>query len=293
MAMALQIKNMIGFINGTSQRPTEDQADERQQWDRCDILVKTWLGASMSNPIAKSVMHCKSARAVWLELQERFMQSNTVQLFNIENEIHGCEQGTDSVTTFFTKLKALWDERDAFCDLSPCACEEGGKLSEYVKNQKTMKFLMGLNENYAQMRGTIVAIKPLLAVNKAYSMVLRHEKQAEAAMGSKQGVQQQEAAAFAVRGSDRDNSRDNGRSNSRAESAEGSKPKCEKCNKSHLTENCRQHLKCTFCGWKGHTYDTCRRRKAIADRNSRSNHVASMFKDGNSVNFPFSKEECK
>ncbi|KAL6201405.1 hypothetical protein ACLB2K_025119 [Fragaria x ananassa] len=82
------------------------------------------------NPIDKSVMHCKSARAVWLELQERFMQSNTVQLFNIENEIHGCEQGTDSVTTFFTKLKALWDERDALCDLSPCAYEECGKLSK-------------------------------------------------------------------------------------------------------------------------------------------------------------------
>ena len=93
----------------------------------------------MSVSISKSVVHCRSARAVWLELQERFMQTNTVQLFNIENAIHKCEQGADSVTTYFTKLKALWDERDALCDLG---CEERGKVREYINNQKTMKFLM-------------------------------------------------------------------------------------------------------------------------------------------------------
>ena len=49
MEDALKIKNKIGFINGTSQRPTIETPEEQQQWDRCDVLVKTWLRASMFN----------------------------------------------------------------------------------------------------------------------------------------------------------------------------------------------------------------------------------------------------
>nr|XP_011462126.1 PREDICTED: uncharacterized protein LOC105350852 [Fragaria vesca subsp. vesca] len=132
MEDALKIKNKICFINGTLQRPTDEKLEEQQR-DRCDTLVKTWLRGSMSASISKSVVHYRSARAVWLELQERFMQTNTVQLFNAENAIHKCEQGADSFTGYFTKLKALWDERDALCDLG---CEEGGKVSEYIKKSE-------------------------------------------------------------------------------------------------------------------------------------------------------------
>ena len=72
-----------------------------------------------------------------------------------------------------------------FCDMTGCDYAEGAKLSEYVKNQMTMKFLMGLNDDYASLRSTVVAIEPLPSVNKAYSMALRHEKQAAAAAGGK------------------------------------------------------------------------------------------------------------
>ncbi|KAL6181431.1 hypothetical protein ACLB2K_048086 [Fragaria x ananassa] len=69
MSAALTIKNKIRFVNGSSTRPTK-QNNEQQQWDRCDMLVKTWLIGSMSKEISKSVKHCKSARAVWTELKE-------------------------------------------------------------------------------------------------------------------------------------------------------------------------------------------------------------------------------
>lgn len=76
MSSALKIKNKHGFIDGSIKRPTEG-TDEQNQWDRCDTLVKTWLRGSMSKEIRKSVAHCKDARTVWLELEERFSQVNT------------------------------------------------------------------------------------------------------------------------------------------------------------------------------------------------------------------------
>lgn len=178
MNMALMIKNKKGFIDGTIQRSTMRVA-EQLQWDRCNTLVQTWLLGSMSKEISSSVIHSKSARGMWQELQERFSHTNIVQLFHIENAIHDCEQDANSVTSFFTKLKSLWDEKDVLCDIPPCTCEASKEIKAYMDTQKTMKFLMGLNDNYATIWSSVVNMEPFPTVNKTYSMALRHEKQAE------------------------------------------------------------------------------------------------------------------
>ncbi|XP_040366431.1 uncharacterized protein LOC121050474 [Rosa chinensis] len=221
---------------------------------------------------------------MWFELQELFSHTNMVQLFHIENAIHDCEQGTGSVTSFFTKLKSLWDERDALCEIPPCSCETAKEIKTYVETHKTMKFLMGLNDTYATVRSNTMALDPLLSVNKAYSMALRHEKQAGVSSGK--ALAQPKAAAFVVKKTSRD-----------LDSGEG-ETRCEKCHKTnHSTKNCRAHLKCTFCNWKGYTYEYYRRRKAAAEGGQgrpKGNHVASMNDKREGVtNFPFSQEECQ
>nr|XP_011468547.1 PREDICTED: uncharacterized protein LOC105352677 [Fragaria vesca subsp. vesca] len=196
MDMALQIKNKIGLVNGTLTKPVKNP-DAQRQWNRCNILVKTWLLGSMSPPIAKSFSHCKDARTVWLELYERFGQTNTVQLFNIENSIHDCTQGSSSVTTFFTQLKSLWDEKESLCHIPACVCEAGEKMQSYVETQKIMKFLMGLTEEFATVRSNIIGMDPLPNLNKVYSMALRHEKQA-AVSANKAIMPASDSAAFCV-----------------------------------------------------------------------------------------------
>uniref|UniRef100_A0A6N2N5W9 Uncharacterized protein n=1 Tax=Salix viminalis TaxID=40686 RepID=A0A6N2N5W9_SALVM len=98
MSMALTVKNKIGFVDGSIKEPTEDKLDEVQQWKRCNNLVKTWLLGSMSKDIASSVIHCKNANQMWVDLQEKFSHVNIVHLFHIENEIHGCVQGNMTPT---------------------------------------------------------------------------------------------------------------------------------------------------------------------------------------------------
>lgn len=77
MSMALTIKNKKGFIDGTLKRPAHNP-NEQQQWDQCNTLVKTWLLGAMSKEISSSVIHCKEARGMWIELEERFSHTNTV-----------------------------------------------------------------------------------------------------------------------------------------------------------------------------------------------------------------------
>lgn len=202
---------------------------------------------------------------MWLELQERFSHTNTVSLFHIENTIHECEQGTNSVTSFFTKLKSLWDEKDVLCSFPTCTCEAAAEVKKFMETQKTMKFLMGLTENFAQTRNNIIGLDPIPNLNKAYAMVLRQEKQAETTAGK--STAPQESSAFVVKKTTHD-----------FKSIEGEAKFCEKCNMTnHNTKNCRAHLKCTYCNGKGHTYDYCRMRKNATESGqarSKANHVA-------------------
>ena len=73
---------------------------------------------------------------------------NVVQLFNIENEIHNCVPGNMFVGSYFTKLKGLWDERDALYTFPTCTCGSIKEVAAYLNTQKTMKFLVGLNDSY-------------------------------------------------------------------------------------------------------------------------------------------------
>ncbi|XP_068312390.1 uncharacterized protein [Pyrus communis] len=263
MTMALTVKNKIGLVDGSIEEPSGKNLHEWQQWNRCNNLVQTWLLGSMSKDIASSVINCKNARQIWMELQERFSHVNVVQLFNIENEIHDCVQRGMSVGSYFTKLKGLWDARDALCTFPICTCGSVKELAAYLDTQKTMKFLMGLNDSYASVRSNTLLQDPFPTVNKAYSLVLRHEKQSENANRESEG--------------------------------EKDELKCTKCNKTnHTAKTCQAHLKCAFCGWKGYTAEYCSKKKAAVEAVlSKGNQAATCLTDRKEMKFPFTAEECK
>ncbi|CAN6691442.1 unnamed protein product [Malus baccata var. baccata] len=275
MSMALTVKNKLGFVDGTITKPSESNLEQLQQWNRCNNLVKTWLLGSMSKEISGSVINYKDARQMWTDLQERFSH----------NEIHDCVQGNMSISSYFTKLKSLWDERDTLCSIPVCSYGTKTEMTSYVETQKTMKFLMGPNESYATVRSNTLFLEPLPTVNKEYALVLRHERQAEVSNGNNT---QLEVAIFAVKNS------------SQELASENTEVRCGKCNKSnHTTKNFRAHLKCTFCRWKGHTSEFCCKRKAIVETkssrpfSSKGNQISQHNKQETMSNFPFSQEDCK
>jgi hypothetical protein len=183
MTIVLTTKNKIRLIDGSIKEPNEKNPEECQQWNRCNNLVKTWLLESMSKEIASSVIISKDARQMWLDLQEQFSHVNVVQLFHVENEIHDYVQGNISIGSYLTKLKGLWDERDAFCTFPIGTCGSIKEVTAYLERQKTMKFLMGLNESYVDVRSNTLLQDLLTTVNNAYSLVFCHEKQLEVTAG--------------------------------------------------------------------------------------------------------------
>ncbi|XP_048446320.1 uncharacterized protein LOC125480094 [Pyrus x bretschneideri] len=149
---------------------------ELGRWTHCNNLMKSWLLNSVSKDIEASVIYNNVASDIWNELKECFSHTNSVHLFHIEQEIHGSVQGNMNIDVYYTKLKSFWDDRDALCYFPTCAYGAAKELMQFQQSQKTIKFLMGLNEPYAAVRGQILLMDPFPAVNKAFSLIIKDEK---------------------------------------------------------------------------------------------------------------------
>lgn len=66
----------------------------------------------------------------------------------------------------------MWDEKDVLCSFPACSCEVATEINKFMETQKTMKFLMGLNEIFEQTRGNIIGMDPLPSLSKAYAIVI-------------------------------------------------------------------------------------------------------------------------
>ena len=87
-------------------------------------MVMSWILNAISKDIADSIMYVNNACDMWTDLHERFHQSNGPRIFQLKQQIHALVQGSNDVSSYFTKLKTLWDE---LSDLrSFPACHYGG-----------------------------------------------------------------------------------------------------------------------------------------------------------------------
>lgn len=87
MIMALESKNKVGFVDGTIPKPAMGYV-LRAIWERNNTIVRSWIIRSLSTEIAQSVLLVKNARALWLELKQRFCQGNHLRLADLQEELY-------------------------------------------------------------------------------------------------------------------------------------------------------------------------------------------------------------
>ncbi|XP_073298533.1 uncharacterized protein [Primulina huaijiensis] len=176
MSMALTAKNKLSFVDGTCLRPPSEDL-LYGSWIRCNSMVISWLLNAVSREIADSLMYIATAHEIWIDLRERFHQSNAPRIFQIKKLLTDLQQGSMDVSTYYTRLRTLWDELKDFQPVSVCSC---GSMKDWVKYQNqdcVMQFLMGLNESYAQIRAQDLKMDPIPAISKIFSLVVQEERQ--------------------------------------------------------------------------------------------------------------------
>lgn len=239
--IALRAKKKLGFVNGTIKAPEPD-SDDYEKWATADSMVVSWLLNAMSKDISDAFIFSKSAKALWDELKQRYGESNGPMIYQIERDIAGYKQGDESVTEYYTKLKKKWDELLCLAPLPVC-CETGTAISDYDNNRRLMQFLMGLGDEYDNVKNQVLLQSPLPSINKAYSMVMSVEKQREVQTSNATST---ETAVVMMARRGNNNYSDN-TSSSRNNNRYSSYPRKEDKKKEY----------CTKCKIGGHTIEDC------------------------------------
>ena len=176
MSIALSTKGKLFFIDGSLTKPA---ANDLKKWIKCNDMVMAWILNVLTKDIGDSIIYAKSARDMWLQLEERYGQANGAKFYQVQKEICNISQGSSDIAAYFTKIKTLWDEISDLDDIPVCACASADKILKREEKQKLIQFLMGLNDSYSVIRGNILMMNPLPSIGQVYSMLTQEEKQRE------------------------------------------------------------------------------------------------------------------
>ncbi|KAL5707954.1 hypothetical protein ACHQM5_018800 [Ranunculus cassubicifolius] len=154
-----------------------------------------------------------------------------------------------SVSTYFSKLKSLWNELNSLVIVKPCSCGNGKAIAERLMQDRAMEFLQGLHERYAALRSQILLMEPFPNTGKIYSLVRQEEKQQEIQSAL---VPTPDAAALLTRNPNR------GTSSYRGSSSKG-----------------KSRFHCENCGRDNHTIDRCYK---IIDYPPKKSQVSNVSK---------------
>jgi hypothetical protein len=131
-------------------------------WTRCNDLVLSWLTNCMSREIYASVIYAVTAKEIWDELRDRYSDSDGPRVFHLKQAICSLKQEQLPVSTYYTRLKTLWDEYSNYRPIPNCTCGANCTcgmytiLTDYQHKDYVLSFLMGLNESFLQVRGQIL-----------------------------------------------------------------------------------------------------------------------------------------
>ncbi|KAJ9682347.1 hypothetical protein PVL29_018297 [Vitis rotundifolia] len=174
MAMALTVKNKIGFVDGTIPRAAQTDL-LLNAWNRCNNMVTSWIIIFVSKEIAYSLMYITTTAEIWIDLRNRFWHSNAPQVFQLKKHLTALQQGSLNINTYHTIFKVLLEELKNFQALPACHCGGLQVWLEYQQQENVIQFLMGLNDSYAQTRGQILMMEPLLPLSKVFALVIQEE----------------------------------------------------------------------------------------------------------------------
>ncbi|KAK3001019.1 hypothetical protein RJ639_020679 [Escallonia herrerae] len=176
MLTALQSKNKAGFVNGLIAKPDVHSRDF-QSWIQCNAVVKSWIVNSLSRELQTGAAHADTASEIWCDFDEQFTQGIALRVYDLKRSIALLQQEKSAISTYYGKLKGVWNELHNLRPIPVCTCGAGKKMQEMREDEKVFDFLMGLDDTYKTVRSQILSIDPLPGLGRAYAVAAQEEKQ--------------------------------------------------------------------------------------------------------------------
>ncbi|MCI03097.1 flavonol sulfotransferase-like protein, partial [Trifolium medium] len=237
-----------------------------------------WITNSVDPEIAQSILWMDIAANIWQELKDRFYQGDAFRISDIQEELFSLKQGDSSISTYYTKIKKLWQELDNFRPIPSCdchvTCQAIGKIRAYRDGDQVIRFLKGLNEQYSNVRSQIMLIDPLPSITRVYSLLVQQERQVI--------VPVDEATILAT--TNQNSGSNQGHFSAKHGSAGRGRGPSSRGGRSSAGRG-RGSKVCTFCGMTNHIVDNCFEKYGYPPhwqqngKNKMVNHVAHDNED--------------
>ncbi|XP_074346526.1 uncharacterized protein LOC141685315 [Apium graveolens] len=244
--MYIRGRGKIGYLTGDKKEPDAKDATY-STWDVENSMVMTWLVNSMKEDISSNFMCYHTAKELWDNVNQMYSDlENQSQVYELTLKLGEICHGEDNVTKYFNSLKCLWQDLDLYSNYEWKSPEDCNHYKKTVEDNRIFKFLIGLNVEFDEVRGRIIARKPLPSMGEVFSEFRREESRRLVMLGKRNLmsiVEKVENSALVV-----------GTNFGRVASKRtDEKPRiwCDHCNKPHHTrETCwKVHGKPT--NWKG------------------------------------------
>ncbi|MFS7921946.1 putative transcription factor interactor and regulator CCHC(Zn) family [Helianthus anomalus] len=174
MYLALQVKNKIGFVDGTCLRSTSDEVLGRQ-WDRCNSIVLTWILNFVFEELYLGLVYSRIAPDVWKDLKKTYDKIDGSVVFNLYQKINYFSQNGMPVSKYYHKLNCMWKQLDRLLALPVCSYDASKQFNDFNHLIKLMQFLMGVDSSYQSVRTNLLTRETLPSVKDAFSIISREE----------------------------------------------------------------------------------------------------------------------
>ncbi|KAG4982462.1 hypothetical protein JHK87_027211 [Glycine soja] len=231
MHMALHGKNKYGFVDGSILEPALGHSTY-DLWHHNDSIVSSWLLNSLSKEMQVSILHCSAAKAIWDDLQERFKQQNGPLIFQLKHDLITVQQGSMSISSFYSKLHSLWESLSELKPSHSYTCGGIKPWCDFEQMEYAMQFLMGLHESFSTIKGQFLSMDPFPSVTKVFTLVVQEENKKVVGVSTSAS---EVSHAFALKTS----------------SATRNHPD------NRFKGSSKNHPLCAHCGMLGHTQDRC------------------------------------
>ncbi|GJU74165.1 ribonuclease H-like domain-containing protein [Tanacetum coccineum] len=256
MKIALQARNKMCFVDGTCTKAAyATSVPLSNQWERCNVVVLSWLLSSISHDLYLSQVYSENAAEVWKELKETYDKLDGSILFNLTMKINNFKQNGLLVSEYYHKLNSLWREFDILTKLSPCTCDAKSELGKHNQLMKLMQFLMGLDDVYLPIRSSLLTQTELPDVKDAFVIVCREES--HRGLGSGTRVQNPTVSSFMSKTFENQNRNQNRNNNNNSNSQNVSNNQNNTGFNNQNNKGQYNSLSCKNYGMKGHTIDRC------------------------------------
>ncbi|XP_071688606.1 uncharacterized protein [Rutidosis leptorrhynchoides] len=206
MKLDLSTKNKVGFIDATCVKNND-------------------------NPVL-------ATSVVWNELQETYDKVDGSNIFNLHIKINSLKQNGVPISDYYHNLNTLWKQYDEMVKIPACTCAASNESKEHTKILRLNQFLMGLDDDFMQIRSNILLRDPIPNVKTTFAVIYREESHRKISSNHSSNKSQNSAFLSHFKSN---NSGNTGSTQSYNKFKKGPNPK----------------LKCNKCNKIGHTIDMC------------------------------------